>query len=161
MSRWNGRFHPLGEDERPNDPKNDFPMRETFQDFAGQERLFEITLRDVKLGFLVEAEEVGKNGHGYEFAAFDAPSPYLALYELRGKLRRMLCTRHLEKAPDGQYLPAHKTLRGRITGDADTGEPMFVLDGIALSLQEFAKLIQTHEGFQFSLRFFDPAEEVG
>lgn len=50
MSRWNGRFHPLGEDEEPNDPGVDFPMRETFVDFAGKEREFEITLRDVQLG---------------------------------------------------------------------------------------------------------------
>lgn len=160
MSRWNGRFHPVGENEQPNDPSKDFPMRETFVDFAGQERVFDITLRDVQLGYLVEADEVGKGYLGYQFATFSATSPYLALGDLRVKMRRALSTRHLKQSPEGHSLPAHDTLRGRITGDRDAEGPIFVVDGVPLSLEEFGRLVQTYEGWQFSFRFVDRDAEV-
>jgi hypothetical protein len=135
-------------------------MRESFVDYAGQERVFDITLRDVQLGHLVEADEVGKDSLGYQFAAFNASSPYLALGDLRVKMRRALSTRHLEQRPDGHTLPAHDTLRGRITGDPAAEGPIFVVDGTPLSLEEFGRIVQTHEGFQFSFRFFDRDEEL-
>jgi len=160
MFRWNGSFHSPGNDEEPNDPGQDFPKREGFIDFAGEERMFDIKLREIEFGYLVQADEVGKDGLGYQFAAFNASSPYYALGDLRLKMRRAVSTRHLELRSDGHAHPAHDTLRGRIAGDSGDDGPIFVIDGIPLSLEEFGRMVQIQEGWQFSFRFVDLDEEV-
>ena len=152
---WNGRFSPY-EEEGDNDPNADFPIQETAEDFAGRKRQFEISMHELGLGFMVQADEVGADGLGYEFSAFDQASPYLALGKLRAKMQRTLATRHLTKAEFG-FFPSHDTLRGRIT--SDDGEAVFVIDGTPLSLAQFGQLVATHEGFDFTLRFLDRGEE--
>jgi len=142
-----------------NDPEKDFPLKESYQDFANRERNFEITMQDIKLGFVVDAREIGKDD-GYYFAAFNGTSPYLALGDLRCRIRRALCVKHLQKRPSGEYSAADDTLRGRISFDRDTNQVAFVVDGILLPLKDFARIVSTFEGFQFSLRFYDRTEEV-
>lgn len=152
--RGNGRFHIPNE----GDDDGDFPITETFRDFQGSERAFEITMREAALGYCVEARETNVED-GYCFTAFDANSPYLALGELRRRMYRALSTRHLEERGD-QYIPAHDILRGRITWDGESRSVAFVVDGILLPLEEFARVVSTFEGFQFRLQFFDRSEEV-
>ena len=155
---FNDNAHVPGEGDSPDDPSKDFPMKESFTDFSGIARQFEITMREVSVGYLLDATEVGKS-IGYRFSAFDAASPYLALGNLRVKMRRALATRHIE-APDGNPSALHDTLRGYITGDSDVEGPIFVVDGQALQLSDIARIASTHEGFQFRLEFFDSTDTV-
>jgi len=154
MNSGNGRFHP--EEKYTNDPDKDFPIRDKVQDFAGNEREFEITFHRVGLGYSVQAVEIGRDP-GYYFRAFDPNSPYHALGRLRARMDRILSIRHLQKSADG-YSPSHDVLRGHIT--MRDGELMFVVDGVPLSLTQLGTMAETREGFQFSLRFVDPNEEV-
>ncbi|MDO8508559.1 MAG: hypothetical protein Q7S27_02640 [Nanoarchaeota archaeon] len=152
--KLNGRFSPFEEERNENDPDADFPIQEKTVDFQGKERAFEITNHAFGLGFIVQAVEQGKE-EGYVFSAFDPNSPYLALGKLRDKMKRALSTCHLVKE-DGQYWPFHDTLRGRIT--SEEGNPILVVDGIPLSLEELGKMIVMHEGWEFTLRFIDRTE---
>ncbi len=74
-----------------NDPASDFPREDTREDFSGKQRRFKIDYREsgpgeCGPGFMVTAEEVGKKGLGFEFSAFHAHSPYLALGRVREKM---------------------------------------------------------------------------
>jgi len=120
---------------------------------TGREHTFEVTYHEAPLGFGVTAAEVGKGGLGYEFSAFDATSPYLALYSVRQKIERTLATRYVERKGPPHHVPTHDVLRGRIT--AGDGEAIFVIDGEPLSMEEFGKLVCTCEGWEFEFRFLD------
>jgi len=48
----------------------DFPIREEVEDHAGRARSFVINCHEGGLGFTVRAEEEGRAGVGYEFAAY-------------------------------------------------------------------------------------------
>lgn len=154
--KLNGRFFPFEEDRKENDPDQDFPIQETVNDFAGKERHFEIKYHDAGLGFIVDAYEKVK-GEGYHFSAFDTTSPYIALGKLRDKMRRRLSTRHIYKEK-GRYYPSHDTIRGRITS-SDGSDVIFVVDGIPLSLQQLGKMANMYEGWEFTFRFIDHAED--
>lgn len=151
----NGRFHHSDEEGGYDDPARDFPLRDKYTDCAGREHTFEVSYYEAPLGFSVTAEEVGKEGLGYQFSAFDANSPYLALYSVRQKIRQTLATRYVERQGHPHHVPTHDVIRGRIT--AGEGEAIFVIDGDPLSLEEFSKLVCTNEGWEFELRFLDPA----
>lgn len=49
--------------------QEDFPIREEVMDFSEKPRVFIVNCHEGKLGFTVRAEEAGKEGLGYEFAA--------------------------------------------------------------------------------------------
>lgn len=131
-------------------------MREEVEDYAGRERVFEITCYEGGLGFTVRATEEGRGGTGYEFAAYSETSPYSALGRVRDKMRRGLATRHIT-GPPGDYQMTHDQLRGRISSDRDTGV-FLVVDGIPLTMEDLAKILSTHEGWAFDLRIADALE---
>jgi hypothetical protein len=153
MIHSNGRWKVPDESGQPDDPDNDFPFRQAFIDYSGQPRHFVISYFHASLGFGVQAEEEGKEGQGYYFREFDATSPYLALGRLRGRIRKALATRHLEQPEPGNFQAAHQTVRGRIS--YSEGEVAFVIDGQLLTLQQFAKMVETFEGFEFRLDIRD------
>ena len=64
-----------------------------------------------------------------------------------------LATRHLEQPEPGNFQAAHQTVRGRIS--YSNGEVAFVIDGQLLTLQQFGKLVETFEGFEFRLDIRD------
>ena len=149
----NGRWKPHDESHEPDDPDRDFPLRQAFTDCSGQTRRFVISYFRVSHGFGVQAEEEGKEGQGFFFREFDATSPYLALGRLRGKIDKLLATRHIEQREPGNFQATHRTLRGRISYAA--GEVAFVIDGQPLTLQQFGKMVETFEGFEFRLDIRD------
>lgn len=53
----------------------------------------------------------------------------------------------------GNFQATHRTVRGRIT--SSDGELGFVIDGQFLTLQQFAKMVETFEGFEFRLDIRD------
>ena len=90
---------------------------------------------------------------GSPFREFDPTSPYLALGRLRGRIRQGLSTRHIEQLEPGNFQATHQTLRGRINYASD--EVGFVIDGQFLTLQQFGKMVETYEGFEFRLEIVD------
>lgn len=153
MVESNGRWQHPNESSNDDDPEKDFPIRQAFTDCSGQTRYFVITYFPARLGFGVHAEEEGKDGQGYSFREFDAVSPYLALGRVRGRIETALATRHIEQREPGEFKMTHRTLRGRIS--YSDGEVAFVIDGQLLNLQQFGKMIETFEGFEFRLDIQD------
>ena len=134
----------------------DFPMREEVEDYAGRKRALVITCHEGGLGFTVRAEEEGRRGIGYEFAAYSETSSYSALGRLRQKMYRALATRHVTGSPGG-YRMLHDTLSGRITSDGKGGVGL-VVDGIALGIEGLASILSSHEGWGFELQILDALE---
>ncbi len=134
----------------------DFPMREEFEDYAGRARVFVITCHEGGLGFTVRAEEEGRRGTGYEFAAYSETSPYSALGRLRQKMHRALAMRHVTGSP-GAYRMLHDGLSGRITSDGHGGV-VLVVDGIPLGIEDLESILVSHEGWVFDLQILDGLE---
>ena len=134
----------------------DFPMREEFEDYAGRTRVFVITCHERDLGFTVRAEEEGRRGAGYEFAAYSETSPHSALGRLRQKMQRALATRHVTGSP-GAYRMLHDRLSGRITSDGNGGVGL-VVDGIPLGIEDLESILASHEGWVFDLQILDGLE---
>ena len=132
--------------------KQDFPIRQDAEDFAGRQRHFVIDCHEGPLGFTVRAAEEGKKGLGYEFACYSETSPYAALGRVRDKMARGLATRHLSGAR-GRTEMLHDSLEGRITTRA--GEVVVVVDGIALDLEDLARFLAAREGWGFEMRITD------
>jgi|GEM_PF-1304583 len=133
--------------------QNDFPLREKFEDFSGKMRTFVINCYESPLGYTVRAREENPKGEGYEFAVYSETSPYSALGRLREKARRSMATCHLSK---GQGM-LHDKLRGRITLDGHGGV-MLVVDGLAVDMDDLARFLSTHEGWEFELSIIDALE---
>ena len=153
MVNSNGRWRASGDSDQRNDPDNDFPIRQAFTDCSGQARHLVISYFRVDLGFGVQAEEEGKDGQGYFFREFDPTSPYLALGRIQGRIRKALSTRHMEQHEAGDFQATHGILRGRIS--YASGEVGFVIDGQFVTLQQFGKMVETYEGFEFRLDILD------
>lgn len=153
MVHPNGRWRLPDESGKGDDPDKDFPVRQAFTDCSGQTRPFVISYFRVSLGFGVQAEEEGKDGQGFFFREFDPTSPYLALGRLRGRIETALATRHIEQREPGNFQATHRTVRGRIS--YSDGEVAFVIDRQLLTLQQFAKMAETFEGFELHLQIRD------
>lgn len=129
-------------------PAKDFPLRDEWEDFAGNTRRFEINYEPVPTGFTVRAVEVGKRGYGYEFSSFDPNDPYLALGRVRDKIRRGLATRYLNKSGN----PTHDELRGRIAYLEDEDNVGLIIDGKPMTIEQLAEILRGREGFDFEIR---------
>ncbi len=133
--------------------QTDFPSSEEFTDFAGRTRKFTLEQFPVPSGYGVCASEDVEGDDGYVFRAFSTVDPFHALGDLRKRIRKMLSVRHLVEQ-DGRMSLTHDRLRGRI----DYGG--VVVDGIFLTFDRLAELIQTYEGFQFDLKIVDSSDEL-
>ena len=135
--------------------KQDFPIHEEAEDFAGRKRSFVIDCHEGPLGYTVRASEAGKERLGYEFACYSETSPYAALGRVRDKMARGLATRHLSSAKGPREM-LHDSLEGRITSRA--GEVVVVVDGIPLDIEDLARFLAAREGWGFELRITDPRQ---
>ena len=142
MSKSNGSPQP-----------SEFPTPDEFVDFAGRTRKFTIRRDELPWGCGVSAVEDTEGNDGYEFRAFSVVDPFHALALLRNKIRKLLSVRHLMKE-QGRLSLTHDRMRGRIS---DGG---VVVDGIFLTFDQFAELLQTYEGFQFDLKIVDSSDEL-
>jgi len=131
----------------------DFPIREEVEDHAGKTRTFVINCHEGGLGWTVRAQEEGRRGAGYEFAAYSETSPYRALGRLRQKMYRGVATRHISGSP-GAHQMLHDRLSGRITSDGNGGV-VLVVDGLAVDAENLASMLLTHEGWSFELQIVD------
>ena len=138
------------------DWKGDFPIREEVEHFSGERRSFTIDCHEGGLGYTVRASEEGKDGMGYEFAAYSETSPYSALARVREKMARRLATRHITTS---QHAPRmlHDTVVGRIATDGE-GQAALIVDGIPLRIEDLESILRSHEGWEFELRIVDAVE---
>ncbi len=134
----------------------DFPLRQEVENYAGRTCAFVINCHEAGLGFTVRAEEEGRAGAGYEFAAYRETSPYSALGRVRQKMYWGLATRHVT-GPPGAYRMLHDRLSGRIASDGNGGL-VLVVDGVALGIENLASILMTHEGWGFELQIVDALE---
>ena len=132
--------------------KQDFPIDEEAEDFAGRKRSFVIDCHEGPLGYTVRASEAGKERLGYEFASYSETSPYAALGRVRDKMARGLATRHLSSVKGPREM-LHDSLEGRITVRA--GEVVVIVDGIALGIEDLARFLAAREGWGFEMRILD------
>lgn len=137
----------------PKNGSSEFPRTEEFVDFAGRTRKFTVKLHELPLGYSVTAVEEAEGDDGYVFKAFSPVDPFHALVDLRKRIPKLLCVRHLLMR-DGELSLTHDRLRGRISSGG------VVVDGIFLTFDQLAELLQTHEGFQFDLKIVDSSEEL-
>jgi hypothetical protein len=71
---------------------------------------------------------------------------------LRSECRPSYFSGHIERSEQpepGGFQMTHQTVRGRIS--YAIGEVAFVIDGQLLTLQQFGKMVETFEGFEFRL----------
>jgi len=66
---------------------------------------------------------------------------------------RALATRHITRSTHG-YRMLHDKLSGRIASDGHGGA-VVVVDGIALSIDDLAHILTSHEGWSFDLKIID------
>jgi hypothetical protein len=132
---------------------DDFPRAESFRDCCGTLREFDLDLLVTDGGFFLRATEKGRGDGGYRFAAHSESSPYLALARLREKIPRLLAVRYL-MAENGRRGLSHDAAGGHI------GFGGVIVDGEFITFEDFAEMLQTYEGWDFSLTIrsvYDPA----
>jgi len=139
-----------------------FPREEKFECYDGTERTFIISCFQFSgTGYKVEAVEKGKNRMGYEFAAYHATHPLLALGDLRKRMHWELSKNYISKrkAPfTNGYSPLHDVLEGRITVD-EIGQLVLVIDGIPIGQEDFLGMFEMHEGFKFKVSFAETSDD--
>jgi hypothetical protein len=119
--------------------------------------VFSLECHEVPTGWAVIAIEVTDNDFGYQFNAFSPSNPYLALGQIRAKIRAGLATRYLSAVGREPTL-SHDVLRGHITWDRATDGPVLVVDGRPLSMDDLERILSSHEGWQVELRIVDSAD---
>ncbi len=143
----------MSEDNGPR-PQGTFPAKEEFVDFAGRIRTFTLEQYPVPGGgYGVAAIEDAAGDDGYVFRAFSVIDAFHALGDLRKRIPKLLSIRHLVNR-HGRMTLTHDRLRGRISYGG------VVVDGVFLTFDKLAELVQTYEGFQFELRIVDPSDDL-
>lgn len=135
------------------DENEDFPLAEVATDCCGNVRRFRVELLTTESGYFLRAHEEDVESGGYEFAAHSETSPYLALGRLRLRIREGLATRYLALR-EGHRGFSHDRAVGTISYDC------VIIDGQEVPFEEFIIMLQTYEGWQFSLRIADPYEAI-
>ena len=136
---------------------DDIPKREAYVDCTGRQREFMLECRHVPTGWAVMATEATDSDFAYRFEGFSPSNPYLALGEVRGKIRAGLATRYLS-AEELEPTLSHGILRGHIDWDRATASPVLVVDGRPLTMFDLARILSSHEGWRVELRILDPTE---
>lgn len=134
-------------------------------DARGVEHEFRFRTRLFGPGMAIDALEFRDgNPAGYEFCVIGEPEDdALALLgKLIGKMRRALAQTHLEDTKLGPQVSEGLIVRGMVSSDPDEERsgPMLVIDGREVSWEEFGRMVEAFEGWQFRLEFADRSDEV-
>jgi hypothetical protein len=135
----------------------DIPDNEAFIDCSGQQRVFSLKCDQVPTGWAVIATELSDNDFGYRFEGFSPSNPYLALGQVRAKIRAGLATRYLS-AGEPELTLSHQILHGHIDWDRTTDGPVLVVDGRPLSMSDLERILGSYEGWRVEVRIVDPTE---
>jgi hypothetical protein len=136
---------------------NDSPEEEAFVDCSGMRRTFSLECHQVPTGWAVIANEIIDSDFGYRFEGFSPSNPYLALGQVRVKIRAGLATRYLSPG-EAEPTLSHENLRGHIDWDRTTDSPVLVVDGRPLSMFDLGRMLGSYEGWRVELRILDPTE---
>ena len=137
------------------------PEPETFLDAAGESHTFCFLGRLCPSGYVVDAVEVvGGEPSGYQFAAFGplVGTTYVAIAELRQRIRNALAYRSLEPGREEAQIPNGRPVYARIDYDSTSEGPAVVIDGQTFGWEEFGRMLQTYEGWQLRLEIRDRTE---
>lgn len=162
--------HPLRFEVRPQSPlayaARSFIMDiKEFTDVSGRKRIFEFRAFPVPTGFECEAVEiVDGEPRGMRLAVLGKEDEADILRRrLEEKIKRSLSTRHLEyHAESHTWGTCGDIIRGQIKWNPQhEGQvPLIIVDGKEVAWEEFGRIMMTYEGFQFILKFVDPADDV-
>lgn len=122
----------------------DFPRIETFRDYCGKKRDFEVFLNTTDGGHFLRAREMRDSPGGYEFAAHHPASPFVALGRLRQRIAEGLSSRYLVEE-EGVRRLGHDRAVGHI------GHTCVVIDGEEIPFDEFVSMVKTYEGWAFEI----------
>ncbi len=133
--------------------RKDFPITETHLAADGREIQFLITADESPTGFVIQAEETKAsrgNRFGFTFRTFSPVSPYLALGDVRDKIRRRLATKYMERKGERPGL-THDELVGVIDYSQEEDEIVLQVDGEKITMDELRQIFSTYEGFEIAL----------
>jgi hypothetical protein len=131
--------------------KNEFPIIESYRNAAGKNIEFSINAEELLIGYSVTAIETNKSKGkriGYAFHVF-ASTLSEALWKVRDKIKKTLCTKYIDEADSHTFL-THDKLVGRITSSGN-GYTVIEVDGKALDSEQFWGIMSSYEGFEISL----------
>lgn len=133
-------------------------------DCEGRPHDFHFRIRLLGSGVALDAFELrDRNPAGYQFQIIGDPEE--DLFELLGRLieriRRALAIKHLAQGSLGLQM-ADQVVRGRIEWDneEDGRLPIVVIDGRAITWDQFGRMLMSFEGWQFKLEILDKSEEA-
>jgi hypothetical protein len=140
-----------------NENRAEFPIYEKHRSADGRVVEFVITAQEFPPCYVLQAEETPASRghrHGYGFTVHSSISPWLALAEIRRKIRENLAVRFLDYT-DGQPLPTHDRLMCRVGFSKETKEVVLEVDGRGVTREEFWRIVSAHEGFEIDVRFLE------
>lgn len=115
-------------------------------DFSGATRTFDLS-GFITNGYTIVATESSGSDCSYEFSSFSYSSPHEAFSRLVEKIQLSLATRNLD--PNNfPHLLTHKCA-GRVASGG------LVVDGKFIAWKSVAELMESYEGWEFSLYFGD------
>ena len=130
-------------------------------DKEGNKHLFYFVTRLLGAEVSIEAYEESTYP-GYRFQVHGVAEDVQKLYrKLLGKMRRALTWQHIVEEKGSLSVTDDLKVRGRFEWDDETdGElPLLVIDGNAVTWDEFGRILITFEGWQFKIEIYDPSEE--
>jgi hypothetical protein len=134
-------------------------------DAGGQMHRFHFRLHLLGDRVSLEAFEL-KDGApgGYQFQMLDDAEAdlFAVMGQLIERMRRALALRHLEKEPGFGLSIKDFLVRGRIDCDLESDDrmPQLIIDGRAISWEQFGRMLMGFEGWQFKLEIRDRSEEI-
>ncbi len=132
---------------------------------SGKKHKFNIYRNVSPCGIGYEANEVTEDGSpGFTVAVMDGVDcDQQGLFEiLKAKIKRTIFNRYLETSPSpygGKTLKSSKVV-GRFEYNEDDEVPQLVIDGKVFSWDEFGKMLNSYEGFQFRLEIMDITDDI-
>lgn len=121
------------------------PKARTYTDCTGRAIEFVHDVHEMRgMGFHISAIESG-GSPGYEFKSAVCASPYIAYLDVHEKIQAELKQKYLVPA-DGDINLLSNELAGRV------GYGGIVVDGKRITFEQLTKLLETYEGWEFSLK---------
>lgn len=136
---------------------NATPDTVNFTDCTGRKRVFRFEVHETPPLMSVRAVEEGKE-FGYRFEEVGTPADYhLLVGKLHDRIATALSRRHIVRDRSGisRWEMLTTRLEGRIDYDRDDQDICLVIDGEKVTWEEFKGLVSMHEGFWFSLEFYE------
>jgi hypothetical protein len=130
-------------------------------DTEGNKHLFYFVTRLLGAEVSIEAYEESADP-GYRFQVHGEVEDIQKLHcKLMGKMQRALTWQHIVEEKGNLSVTDYLKVRGRFEWDDETdGElPLLVIDGKAVTWDEFGRILMTFEGWQFKIEIYDPSEE--